>query len=200
MSIKNEIQKTWQEIPSEVKTFLKRSLLILIIWKIIYNGFLFNGRIIDKPLTDLSTMGAEKTMHFFYPQSVLAIKEECNPSIEVNNEIVCLDFLYKDGRKIVGVADACNALELYILYLGFLFSFPIAIKKYKRIIFFSIAGIVIIYLANIIRLAALAEMNMRRMDAVDMAHHYVFKMIVYTLIFGLWVLFTRKPLHNETSA
>ena len=196
--MKLEIKESWHSIPAEVKIFLKRALLIFIIWKIVYNGFLFNGRIIDKPLTDFSTKGAEKIMQLFYPKNILSIKEECNPSIELNYEMVCFDFLYKDGRKIVGVADGCNALELYILYLGFLFSFPIAIKKYKRIIFFSIAGIVIIYLANIIRLAALAEMNMRRMDAVDMAHHYVFKMIVYVLIFGLWVLYIKKSPLNES--
>ena len=110
-----------------------------------------------------------------------------------------MDFLNKDGRKIVGIADACNALELYILYIGFLFAFPIERKKTKRIIFFLISGVLIIYIANIIRLAALASMNMHRISAVDMAHHYVFKMIVYALIFGLWILFTRQRANHETA-
>ena len=95
------------------------------------------------------------------------------------------------------VADPCNALELYVLYLGFLFSFPASLK---RVLLFSIVGIVVIYSANIIRLAALASMNIHRIKAIDMAHHYVFKLIVYGLIFGLWVLFTKKQIHYEKTA
>lgn len=192
-----ELKSGWQSIPVEVKQFLKRALVIFIIWKLVYHLFLFNGRILDKPLTDWSTKGAAQIMQLFYPNSRLAVKEVCGASPEQNNEIVCADLLWMDGRRIVGVADPCNALELYVLYIGFLFAFPSSIK---RILLFSIAGFILIYLTNIIRLAALASMNMHRMDAVDMAHHYVFKVIVYALIFGLWVLFTRKQLNHEQNA
>lgn len=192
-----ELKSTWHTIPTEVQRFLKRALLIFIIWKLVYHLFLFNGRIIDKPLTDWSTKGAEKIMQLFYPDRKLMIREECNIAPELNNELVCADFLFLDGRKIVGVADFCNALELYVLYIGFLLAFPASLK---RIILFSVSGIIVIYISNIIRLAALASMNMHRMNAVDMAHHYVFKMMVYALIFGLWVLFTKKQLNHEQTA
>ncbi len=188
----NELKQTWRSIPDEVKTFLKRALLIFIIWKIIYNGFLFNGRIIDKPLTDWSAVGAQKIIQLFHPKSIVTIKEECKPAPELNNKIACIDYLLLDNKRIVGVADGCNALELYILYTGFLLAFPSSNKKIKRTILFIISGIIIIYIANIIRLTALASMNMNRINAVDMAHHYVFKMIAYAIIFGLWVLFTKK--------
>ncbi len=184
-----EIKSTWQSIPKEVQQFLKRALLIFIIWKLVYHLFLFNGRIIDKPLTDFSTYGAAKIMQVFYHGNQVSIKEECIYSLEPPHDLFCFDYLFMNGRKIVGVADPCNALELYVLYLGFLFSFPATIK---RVIVFSCIGVAAIYIANIIRLAALTFMNMHRMDAVDMAHHYVFKMIVYALIFGLWILFTRR--------
>ena len=97
----------------------------------------------------------------------------------------------------MGVADPCNALELYVLYIGFLFAFPASLK---RVLLFSVIGILVIYMVNIIRLAALASMNMHRVSAVDMAHHYVFKMIVYALIFGLWVLFTKKQNQHDKIA
>lgn len=192
-----EIKTTWQSIPVEVQQFLKRALVIFIIWKLLYHLFLFNGRIIDKPLTDFSARGAAEIMRIFYPNSQLFVKEECGVSAEFNNDMACMDFLWMDGKKIVGVADFCNALELYVLYIGFLLAFPASVK---RVILFSVIGIVVIYIANIIRLAALASMNMHRMRAVDMAHHYVFKMIVYALIFGLWVLFTKKQLQYEKTA
>jgi len=184
-----ELKSTWQSIPEEVQRFLKRALLIFIIWKLIYHLFLFNGRVIDKPLSDWSTRGAEKIIQAFYPDAKLMIKEQCSSSPELNNDLICVDSLFINGKKIVGVADGCNALELYVLYLVFLFSFPAALK---RVLLFSIVGIAIIYISNIIRLAGLASMNIHRVNALDMAHHYVFKMVVYALIFILWVLFTKK--------
>ena len=189
-----ELKSTWQSIPEEVQRFLKLVLLIFIIWKLIYHLFLFNGRVIDKPLTDWSTRGAEKVMQVFYPNSKLMVKEECTYSLEIPNEIVCYYCIYENTNKIVGVADGCNALELYILYLGFLISFP---STFKRVLYFSITGIAVIYIANIMRLTGLASMNKYRVNTVDMAHHYVFKIIMYAVIFGLWVIFTRKRLGNE---
>ncbi|OIR07028.1 hypothetical protein GALL_109350 [mine drainage metagenome] len=189
-----QLKSTWHTIPTEVQRFLKRALLIFIIWKLIYHLFLFNGRVVDKPLTYWSTKGAEKIMQIFYPNSKLMVKEECNVVPRINNEITCADYLFLNGKKILGVADPCNALELYVLYISFLFAFP---SSLKRVFVFSFIGILVIYLANIIRLSALASMNIHRINAVDMAHHYLFKFIVYAIIFGLWVLFTKNQIHNE---
>jgi hypothetical protein len=52
----------WQEIPVEVQQFLKRVLFLFIIWELLYHLFLFNGRIVDKPLTHWSANGALKIM------------------------------------------------------------------------------------------------------------------------------------------
>lgn len=188
---------TWQEIPVEVQDFLKRALFIFIIWELLYHLFLFNGRIVDKPLTDWSANGALQIMQVFYPNGRLMVREEGNYPFDTPHDLFFMDTLYMDGRKIVGVADPCNALELYTLYLGFLIAYPSSVK---RKLLFSLAGIVIIYMANILRLAALASINIHRMVAVDIAHHYVFKIMVYALIFGLWVLFTKKPLKPKQIA
>jgi len=192
-----EIKATWHTIPSEVQRFLKRALAIFIVWKLIYHLFLFNGRVIDKPLTDWSTIGAEKIMQVFYPGSRLMVKEECTYPTETPTELVCFDFIVLNGKKIVGVADPCNALELYILYIGFLMSFP---SSLKRVFAFSVIGIVVIYLSNIIRLATLAAMNMHCINAVDMAHHYVFKMLVYAIIFGFGYCLIRIGLKEKKDA
>jgi len=191
-----ELKNTWQSIPPEVQQFLKRALLVFIVWKLIYHLFLFNGRIIDKPLTDLSTLGAVKIVQLFNPGSRVSICVESSNPFEKNNQLFFNDFICINGRKVVGVFDPCNALELMVLYLGFLISFPASIQ---RVVSYAVIGLVTIYLTNCIRLAALAFMNMHRMSAVDMAHHYVFKLIVYALIFGLWVLFTKKQMKHDTT-
>lgn len=189
MNIITELKTTWSDIPSEMRSFLKRALIIFIIWKLCYHLFLFPGRKIDAPLTHVTSSVAAWTMQKLKPGHIVTIKEECNPVAEFNNEIICMDMLSFDNTKIVGIADACNALELYVLYIGFLIAYP---SSLKRIIIFSIIGIAIIYVANVIRLLLLAEMNMQQMKAKDIAHHYVFKIIVYGITFGLWVLYVRN--------
>lgn len=189
MNLKHEIKTSWQTIPAELKTFLKRAVLIFIVWNLGYHLFLLNGRVIDKPLTDFSSKSTGWVLQFFYPSSMFLIKEKVNQDPELPNNIQYADYLYKDGRSILGIADACNALELYILYVGFLIAFP---GTCKRKVFFSITGLITIYISNIVRLVALSAMNMHRINAMDMAHHYIFKLIVYTIIFGLWMAYAGK--------
>ena len=184
-----EIKTTWQSIPPDLQSFLKRALLIFIIWKLVYHLFLFNGRVIDKPLTDFSAKSTVWVMQLFYPTSQFILKEKALHDPELLKDLVYFDFIYKDGHTIVGIADACNALELFVLYLGFLLAFP---GTLKRKLFFAATGLILIYISNIVRLAALSAMNMQQINAVDMAHHYIFKLIVYAIIFALWMAYTGK--------
>lgn len=196
MNVIGWLKTTWSDIPKEIQVFLKRAALIFIIWKLIYHLFLFNGRIIDAPLTHISSAGARWTLQQMHPGSETGIREECKPDASVNNEVVCKDMLLLERQKIVGVADACNALELYVLYIGFLLSFP---SSFKKILLFSIIGVAAIYIANIIRLVLLAQMYLHNMSARDFAHHYLFKAVVYALTFILWVLFVKKTQKDEVA-
>jgi len=189
-----EIKTTWQSIPPDLQSFLKRALLIFIIWKLVYHLFLFNGRVIDKPLTDFSTKSTVWVMQYFYPGNQFLIAEEPVKNPYKTDDDLFINYIYKDKHRIVGIADGCNALELYVIYLGFLVSFP---SSLKRLIFFSFLGIAIIFAANIIRLVALAEMNMNKLNEVEIAHHYFFKLIVYAIIFILWMVYAGKMKSNE---
>lgn len=196
MNIAEKIKSTWQNIPTEIQIFLKRALILFIIWKLIYHLFLFPGRIIDAPLTHWSSNGAEWVLKQVYPDIHFLVREECLPNPLANNEMGCMDFVYLNGKKIVGIADACNALELYVLYIGFLFCFPIASKK--KLLAYIIIGTIIIYIANILRLAALGYIGYNyKANLVDVAHHYVFKVVVYFIIFGLWVMYIRQNQKND---
>jgi Transmembrane exosortase (Exosortase_EpsH). len=193
MSIAKKIKNAWQNIPAEVQIFLKRALLLLIVWKLVYHLLLFPGRIIDAPLTHWSSNGAEWVLKKIYPDIHFLVKEECNPNPLANNEISCMDYVYLNGKKLVGIADACNALELYILYIGFLICFPI--YSIKKLAAYIAGGIIIIYITNILRLAALGYIGYHyNINLVDVAHHYIFKIVVYAVIFGLWVLYIK---HNQ---
>ena len=194
MNIVSEIKTTWQSIPDAVKVFLKRALLIFIIWKIIYNGFLFNGRIIDKPLTDFTSYSTMFTLSKIYPDNIFLSKEEKLPASASESIVGNMYFVYMNGKKVIGIADVCNGLELYILYIGFLFCFPV---KWKRIVIFLLLGIIAIYITNVLRCAGIAVLNIRHNYLTDVAHHYIFKLVVYLLIFLLWVMYAKNNLMSN---
>lgn len=191
-----EIKTTWQSIPPDLKSFLKRALLIFIVWKLMYHLFLFNGRVIDKPLTDFSAKSTVCVMQLFYPQSSFIIRELHAEDPEMPGELTYGEHIFKDGQRVIGIGDPCNALELYILFMGFIFAFP---GSRMRKLFFIITGLLAIYISNIIRLYALSFMNMHRVNGVGMAHHYIFKLIVYAIIFGLWMAYAGKIQYEKNS-
>lgn len=184
-----EIKTTWQSIPPELKSFLKRALLIFIIWEFCYHMFLFNGRLIDKPITDFSFQSTIWVLKQVYPNSQFIVKKGVLTNFEIEKDVTEIEYIYLDNKNILGIADGCNALELYILFIGFLIAYP---SNKKRCIFFGVTGVFIIFISNIIRLLLLAEMNLHQNNAVDIAHHYIFKLIVYAIIFILWMKYAQK--------
>lgn len=196
MKFASDIKNTWISLPAEIQRFLKSALILFIIWKLLYHLFLFNGRVLDKPLTDLSCKAAYRTVTWCYPQknwTILFLSEHDpeNPSVITFADYICIS-----GRKVLGVADPCNALELYILFAGFIIAFPSSlIRKF----IFCMIGFTVIFIANVLRLAGLTMMGMNRIQGTEIAHHYLFKLIVYCIIFALWIWFTNQKKHEKVS-
>ncbi|MBS1736259.1 MAG: archaeosortase/exosortase family protein [Bacteroidetes bacterium] len=187
LNLVTEIKKTWVEIPTEVQTFLKRALVIFIVWKLLYTFILFPLKTPDTPLRNATSWGTVQLLKWKFPQNTFLVEHRVGVD-KLTGEETTSDIILKDNRKIIGIADACNGLELYILYISFLFCFPAGIIK---TLIYVLAGSVIIYVANVLRCYFIALMNIDRFNLIEVAHHYVFKLIMYAVIFALWVLFLK---------
>lgn len=181
------IKKTWVEIPTEVQTFLKRALVIFIVWKLLYTFILFPLNTPDTQLRNATSWGTVQLLKWKFPQNTFLVEHRAGTD-KLTREETTSDIILKDNRKIIGIADPCNGLELYILYISFLFCFPAGIIK---TLIYVLAGSVIIYVANVLRCYFIALMNIDRFNLIEVAHHYVFKLIMYAVIFALWVLFLK---------
>jgi exosortase/archaeosortase family protein len=95
----------------------------------------------------------------------------------------------RNGKPIMNIADECNGLELFVLYFGFLLAMPASIK---RKLWFGFGGIFIIHIVNIFRCVGLGLLLMNWDTYFDIAHHYIFKIMVYSTIFILWVIFSKN--------
>lgn len=94
-----------------------------------------------------------------------------------------------NGQSSVIVGVPCNGLVLYALFAGFVLAFP---GPWVRKVWFIPVGMLLIWLLNVLRVAALAINQHYSHQTVDFNHHYTFTFVVYACIFGLWMLWARR--------
>jgi exosortase/archaeosortase family protein len=175
------------QMPKEVRSFLKRALIIFIVWKLLYHLLLFPIRMPDRQLTDWTAMSTAFLYHNVLHHADVVFKEEYG---EVHFPKAAL---YIDGKRSIGIADPCNALELFVLYIGFIFCIPASFKR--RFLFITI-GSIAIFVANSFRCLGLSWLHYHNYAIADFAHHYLFKMVIYAMIFYAWVLYSKKYFTN----
>jgi len=180
-----------KQIPRPVALFFIKALVLFIAWKLAYLSFLQPKRVLDGPLTRLvgHSTGQVLDMTARRPDgySVTMVMDTVymegrafrSPAVDI----------YRNDQRTLRVADACNGLELMVLYLGFLICFPALLRKKLE---FALAGLILIYFLNIIRCVALVEIFIHYNKYVDVSHHFVFTFIVYAFIFLLWYFFTKN--------
>lgn len=189
MSLLDKANQFFNTIPPEIKSFLKRAFLIFIFWKLLYHLVLYKAGFPNNILTELTGWGTTKMLSLFYPYSIFSYKSLFNESFQNIYTVV-----YMNSKLILRISPSCNALELYVLYISFLFCFP---AKKIRILLFSIMGIFVIYLINILRTAGIAYFAIEHKKWVDFAHHYLFKIVVYGFIFLMWIYFTKGFFYDQ---
>jgi exosortase family protein XrtF len=159
---------------------------LLVVWKVIYLGFLVPGRILDAPLTHAVGVLTVSGLNLFTRSDAYWSKNEPGTN---SDETVMQESVYFNHQKLVGIYDGCNALELFVLYAGFIVCMP---ASAKRKLIFAVSGVALIFLVNILRCMVVAYIVQYYPQNADFVHHYVFVFIVYALIISLWLFFTGK--------
>ena len=164
------------EIPAAVKSFATRGLLLLFAWIIFYHLLLKPHRIPDRWLSNTTAAGTAKLLSTWYA-----------PAYNLDKDGFACVFIGQ--RPVIRIGDPCNALDLMALYIAFIICIP---STKKRMLAFSAAGIVVIFLLNILRCNALTWISLQKHEWLDFAHKYLFTAIVYAFIFWGWILYTAK--------
>jgi exosortase family protein XrtF len=163
-------------IPRDVKRFLLKGLCIFIAWQLLYYLLLKPARVPDHFLDNITAIATAKVVSIFYPGAYAWL-----------NGIKALIVI--NGKKALGISDPCNALEIYVLYIAFLFCYPAANKRRFQ---FVLIGIPAIFVMNVVRCCLLTWLNEEHRGWFDISHHYLFTTIMYLLVFYLWLLFSKK--------
>ncbi|GAC1426564.1 MAG: hypothetical protein NVS9B7_11800 [Flavisolibacter sp.] len=194
MIIVNHYNK-WKQIPKQVRSFIFKGIMILLVWKSVYLAFLLPGRALDGPLTSIVGVGTTKALNLFtnsnsFSSKYVIDKFQVRDGVQIEPSVA----ISIHGKRILTVADACNGLELLVLYVGFIISIPTTRKRELGFIFGGLAAIVLI---NILRCVGLSLVFLYYPKFGDFSHHFLFKLIVYCCIFCLWLLYSKKLMHEK---
>lgn len=94
------------------------------------------------------------------------------------------------------IIEGCNGLSVLILFISFIIAFS---GKLKTTFFYILAGSVLIYVVNILRIVILSIGIFRYPKQTDILHEVVFPAIIYGVVFLLWIFWVNRfsKLHNK---
>ncbi|MFB9120399.1 exosortase family protein XrtF [Bergeyella porcorum] len=103
-------------------------------------------------------------------------------------------YFYISGQYPTKMVEGCNAVSIMILFLSFIFAFY---KGWKTFVF-SVIGLAILYILNVLRIAGLNVIYVENEAWGNAAHDYAFPAIIYGGVVILWLVWIKfYVLKNE---
>lgn len=92
-------------------------------------------------------------------------------------------------RAALNVYEGCNGINVMIVFVAFIFAFG---GKISRIAWFVPVGIVVIYIANLVRVTGLYFIAEFWKEYFYYIHKYIFTAFLYLIVFVLWWVWIEK--------
>lgn len=153
--------------------------ILYLTWYVLYQLFVKPHTQIDEKLISLIIANAGFILKLF------------GFTVYQSTEDRDLQLIGVDGAHPIWIGTPCNALTLFMFFALFVIAFPGSIK---RKLWFIPIGIVIIHLANVLRVVALTVINYHAPQYVEFNHIYTFTILVYSIIFLLWMWWVNSSL------
>ena len=93
----------------------------------------------------------------------------------------------------VNIVEGCNSASVIILFISFIISFA---EKFKKTALFLLAGAVLIYVVNLLRIVLLVIALYKYPQYEDVLHSVIFPAVIYGIVFVLWIVWVRM-LNNK---
>jgi exosortase/archaeosortase family protein len=199
MIFKSSFLALINSLPYAVRLFLTRCLILFIVFQCFFIGIETRTRLLNGPLTNSVATSSIQILNQVWPNGHFTSKPRKKQIVrEGVNEIGHGITIFTNKKAILYIADACNGLELIALFIGFIISMPTTLSRKVKYILF---GSIFIYYTNVFRCIGLILLQWNSSKHFDFAHHYLFKMVVYSSILWLWHFYMKKTnLKIEKSA
>ncbi len=161
---------------SPVSQFILKALGIFILWYIVYELYLL-------PKGDLDE---------WVSLNIVAVS---------NGIIQFLGYETWTMHRIIGIyesagielVDGCTGISAIGLFAGFILAYP---GDWKKRVSFTLIGIGVIYIVNILRIVVLVITQNEWIEFFDFTHDYSTTTIFYVVIFVMWMIWVK---YSDTS-
>ncbi len=116
--------------------------------------------------------------------------------VGLHSEIINNNQLWVHGYVILGVGNYCLAIQLWLFFAALIFSYQ---GKIINKIWFTIVGIILINVINVLRMIAVTYAAHYYYDYMQFNHDYVFNVIIYIFTFLMWVLWINRFSNIKTT-
>ena len=129
-------------------------------------------------VTNLVAKQSESLLDSFgYETKVVNHEEEASMKVIINDKYVAR------------VVEGCNAVSIIILFIAFIAAFSDTVRKTAL---FILAGSVLIYAINLIRIVVLSIGLYHYPWRKDILHTVIFPLIIYGTVFLLWMFWVNQ--------
>ncbi|HLV38299.1 exosortase family protein XrtF [Xanthomarina sp.] len=112
-----------------------------------------------------------------YDAQVIPHPKEASMKLIINNKFVAR------------VIEGCNSVSVIILFASFIVAFA---GKFKTTFFYLLAGSVLIYIANLVRVVILSVGLYHYPWRKDILHPVIFPAIIYGMVCLLWLFWVNR--------
>lgn len=103
---------------------------------------------------------------------------------DVSNEQV---WFYVKKQYVTRMVEGCNAISVMILFVSFVFAF----YKGSKTFVFILAGLVLLYIMNLLRIVGLNIVMAEHREYGKMFHDFVFPAAIYGSVVLLWLIWIK---------
>ena len=183
--------KYFTYFPKPALSFLKSSFFLFVLWKSVYILFLIPNEIPDAWVVKKLGSSTAQMLNIFYGKDAFEAKHTRRLKTYGKDQVwVTHSYVYKLGKRaVIGIYQACDGVELMVLTAGFILCFngPVVLKFN-----YIIVGMLGLFFLNVLRCSLLAIVNLEFPQHFQLAHKYLFNLLVYAFTFFLWVSFVNK--------
>ncbi|TDE02503.1 exosortase family protein XrtF [Flavobacterium sandaracinum] len=156
-------------------TFFLTYIVLTFLYQRYLNGFEENK--IDA-ITTMVSYNTQWVMQLFNDQSFIE-ESATHPYMK----------LFFNDKYVARIVEGCNAISVIILFISFVISFS---GKLKTTFFFIFGGSLLIYVLNVLRIAALSALIFYFPKQEPFLHGVLFPLYIYGVVFILWLIWVRK--------
>lgn len=151
-------------------------IILTVIYQLYLNGF--DTRLFEVDgFTRLVATQTEIVLDLFYHAVIADHPSQSSIQLSLN------------GDYLARIVEGCNALSVMILFTAFVVAFKGSVKK---TVLFILAGIVVIHILNIFRIALLTMALLHYPKYGHVLHSVVFPLFIYGVVFLLWILWVNN--------